>query len=344
MQWVARIEIALPSDVIERAPSFWEKIQALAGAAIDLGTERIRDRMEAATLVYEIRRALDALGIDNARSLTIDGTVVFHDAVGVPGDMPELVVAFLDHTSTFGTTFEELRLSVEHEEAGLHLELEALVTSEHRRQDPSARITVLGRLLDPVARGEGVEKQATAARIHFEAFASRVEGALRRNLPEGVFAAVCEENAFLQVAKKVAPEEPKTPDEPKTRAAFSIETASPQRNFTLTLEQRIAAAVIGVPAYAARARKIEDLEAALVLEIAAADGKHGITHAIERKIALLNTLVEDHNRYYPVESNLRIDVTSGQLLDMRGEPWKPLPRATAESLLALARSERRGSR
>ncbi|MDB4993102.1 MAG: hypothetical protein JWM74_534 [Myxococcaceae bacterium] len=334
MQWVARIEIALPSDVIERAPTFWEKIQALAGAAIDLGTERIRDRMEAATLVYEIRRALDALGIDNARSLTIDGAVVFHDEVGVAGDMPELVAAFLDHTSMFGTTFEELRLSAEHEEAGLHFEIEALVTSEHRRQDPSARITVLGRVLGADGAGEGVEKQVAAARVHFGAFASRVEGALRRNLPEGVFDAVCEEIAFLQVAKKLPEERVK----PATRSAISIETASPQRNFTLTLEQRIAAAVIGVPAYAARARKIEDLEAALVEELAAMEGKYELTHGLERKIALLNALVQDHNRYYPVESNLRIDVTTGQLLDMRGEPWEPLPLATAESLRALARS------
>jgi hypothetical protein len=339
MQWVARIEVSLPSDVIERAPTFWEKIQALAGAAIDLGTERIRDRMEAATLVYEIRRALDALGIDNARSLTIDGTVVFHDAEGVAGDMPELVAAFLDHTSTFGASFEELRLSAEHEEAGLHLEIEALVTSEHRRQDPSARITVLGRILGADPEGEAVEKQVAAARVHFGAFASRVEGALRRNLPEGVFGAVCEEIAFLQVAKKVAPEAPS----PTTRSTRAIETASPQRNFTLTLEQRIAAAVIGVPAYAARARKIEDLEAALVEELAAMDADDAITLAIERRIALLNSLVQDHNRFYPVESNLRIDVTSGQLLDMRGEPWKPLPPATAESLRALSRSERRGS-
>ncbi len=342
MQWVARIEVALPSDVIERAPTFWEKIQAIAGAAIDLGTERIRDRMEAATLVYEIRRALDALEIDNARSLTIDGTIVFHDAVGVPGDMPELVAAFLDHTSTFGTTFEELRLSAEHEEAGLHLEIEALVTSEHRRQDPSARVTVLGRVLHPVASGEGVEKQVAAARIHFDAFASRVQAALRRNLPEGVFDAVCEEIAFLQVAKKLPALEPEEPT--KTRSAISIETASPQRNFTLTLEQRIAAAVIGVPAYAARARKIEDLEVALAEEVAARGDDSAITLPIERKIAQLNRLIQDHNRFYPVESGLRIDVTSGQLLDMRGDPWKPLPLATADSLRALSRSSRRGSR
>jgi hypothetical protein len=335
MQWVARIDVSLPCNVIERAPTFWEKIQALAGASIDLGTDRVRDRMEAGTIVYELRRALDALGIDNARSLTIDGAVVFNDEKGEPGDLPALVVAFLDYTSMFGDSFEELRLSVEHEEAGLHFEVEGVVTSEHRLREPSTRITVLGRLLGPEKEFAGTPLEAK--RILFGAFASRVEEALRGRFPEGTVTMAFEEIRFAEVARKVEPSNLAiSPTAPTERA--STETASPQRNFTLTLEQRIAAAVVGAPPYAVRARKIEDLEAELIGEIAQIDVTTPLPLKIARGIDRLNALIVDHNRYYPIECNLPVDVVSGRLLSLRGEPWQPLPLATAESLRARAQA------
>jgi hypothetical protein len=47
-------------------------------------------------------------------------------------------------------------------------------------------------------------------------------------------------------------------------------------------------------------------------------------------------LIARHNRYYPMEANLPIEVRTGRLID-RGVPWRPLPPVTAADLLARAR-------
>ncbi len=56
-------------------------------------------------------------------------------------------------------------------------------------------------------------------------------------------------------------------------------------------------------------------------------------------LALLNDLVARHNRYYPIEANLAVDVRTGRLLE-RGVPWHPTPPITAADLLARARAMR----
>ena len=53
-----------------------------------------------------------------------------------------------------------------------------------------------------------------------------------------------------------------------------------------------------------------------------------------------NDLIGRHNRYYPIEANLPIDVRSGKLLE-RGAPWRPLPAVTMDELLARAAAGRR---
>jgi len=65
-------------------------------------------------------------------------------------------------------------------------------------------------------------------------------------------------------------------------------------------------------------------------EIASAEK---VTVAIEKKLVLLNELIDKHNRYYPIEANLPFDMQTGRLLE-RGVPWKPLPHQTLESLRA----------
>jgi hypothetical protein len=110
------------------------------------------------------------------------------------------------------------------------------------------------------------------------------------------------------------------------------DTASPARNFTLTTSERISALVAGPPAWSLRLRRIEDMHVEIVGALAEDDAK---TVAIERKITLLNELVEKHNRYYPIEANLPFDQT-GRLLE-RGKPWKRTPLFSFEGLLAEAR-------
>jgi hypothetical protein len=119
------------------------------------------------------------------------------------------------------------------------------------------------------------------------------------------------------------------------------DTAAPPRNFTLSVDERLRAYAQGVPGHIRRRRRIEDLEARLVDKIATAEAPAEATStpAFAADLALLNDLIGRHNRYYPIEANLPIDVRTGRLLD-RGAPWRPLPSVTAADLVARAAGTR----
>ena len=116
-----------------------------------------------------------------------------------------------------------------------------------------------------------------------------------------------------------------------------VDTVAPPRNFTLSLEDRLRAYAQGAPGYIRRRRRIEDLEARLIRRLAAAAAPAELAARAETvaELALLNNLIDRHNRYYPIEANLPIDVRTGKLLD-RGLPWRPLPAVTVGDLLARA--------
>jgi hypothetical protein len=128
-------------------------------------------------------------------------------------------------------------------------------------------------------------------------------------------------------------------------------SADPIRNFTLKTEERIRALTIGVPAYSARKRKIEDQEAAMVRELVALHAKlaakeqpadaieralRAAAAAFRRRLEELNKLVETHNRYFPIEANLPLNLRREYVA--YGRPWKPEEPYTADRLLALARA------
>lgn len=98
------------------------------------------------------------------------------------------------------------------------------------------------------------------------------------------------------------------------------ETAAPSRNFSLPTEERVRAVVVGVPAYLRRLRAIEDLEAGVARALASEE-HHGRARTL---LAKLNDLISRHNRYYPIEANLRIDPRTGELVERDGRPWKPM--------------------
>lgn len=347
MRFVSRIDLYLPADILERSPTAWDKLQSL-WTTVDLRTDRERNKVEAVTIVYDFRRVLDDLGIDDARSLIIDGETVFHDQRGEPGDLPNLILALSEHTAVFGSGAQELRLSVEHEEAGLRLVFEVTVVSEYPRGAASARVSVLGEVVEFAPKpGESADdyrarvhpliaepSRRLALRLQFGSFISRLESALERRFSDARISVTTE---ALDVAL-VSREPPPLPAQRRTSDAFEA-TAAPPRNFTLSVEQRIAALISGPPPYAVRLRRIEDLQSALIstlIKEGAVDGPT-IPIAVARKIEELNRLIGEHNRYYPVEKNLPIDVRSGQLLDL-GEPWKPLPAVTIDALRGMARA------
>jgi hypothetical protein len=87
-----------------------------------------------------------------------------------------------------------------------------------------------------------------------------------------------------------------------------------------------------------RRRRIEDIEAQLIGKLAAAAAPEVEAASPEfiAMLAQLNDLIARHNRYYPIEARLPIDVRSKRLFE-RGAPWRPLPSITSADLLARSR-------
>jgi hypothetical protein len=141
-------------------------------------------------------------------------------------------------------------------------------------------------------------------------------------------------------------------DDSGSKSAFN--SADPPRNFTLSVNDRIRAMTIGAPAYATRKKYLEDLEERHVRTLVALHDaltvKHGgradlevlVTRALEEKAATfdvkkMNALVEAHNRYYPIEANLAMDLRTGEYM-IFGKRWLPEAPWSAARLVALARS------
>ncbi len=125
-------------------------------------------------------------------------------------------------------------------------------------------------------------------------------------------------------------------------------TADPPRNFSISAEEKLRALTIGVPAWSARKRRIEDREDEIVRTLVAVHGAALATGATEAEalaimtrraagfdLAKLAKLVADHNRWYPIEANLPADPATGAYL-ARGRPWAPEPEPSVKRLLARA--------
>jgi hypothetical protein len=132
-------------------------------------------------------------------------------------------------------------------------------------------------------------------------------------------------------------------------APTAFNSADPPRNFTLSVNDRIRALTIGAPAYATRKKSIEDREERQVSVLVAlhdtlvAKREHSeselrralLDRAAAFDLARLNALIDNHNRYYPIEANLPIDFRTGGYL-VYGRPWHPTQPWTAERLVAQA--------
>jgi hypothetical protein len=355
LRFAAHLQLDLPADIVERSPTLWDSCRSLVGARVDLATERVRNRMEGATFLHQVRAALGALGIDNARFLVVDGAMVFEDARGQPHDLPELMVAFADHVLLSSDDCRDIRVCVEHEEAGLTLEIEARVALEHPSQEPGASVSVLGRVLDlaprpdesPEAYRERITpfatdpKRVATIQLHFSSFVSRLERALEVALPGATLATAVHDLGIDgdSMEPRRRRSEPPPPSRPTTH---SENTLSPARNFSLTLEQRINAAMIGPPSFAVRLRKIEDLHASLIDALAVAERREidSVPASVVRGIEELNRLIEQHNFAYPIERQLPIDAATGELM-IGEQPWRPMARLSLDDLRRAVSEGRR---
>jgi hypothetical protein len=144
--------------------------------------------------------------------------------------------------------------------------------------------------------------------------------------------------------------DPNAPAPRDDRSPTALNSADPIRNFTLTTDERIRALTVGVPAWAARKRKIEDDEARIVAELLELHDKLVARRCAdaELEVALLaaatavdlkklNELVRTHNRYYPVEANLPMDRKTGSYL-VYGRAWMPEEPYSPKRLVSLMRT------
>ena len=110
-------------------------------------------------------------------------------------------------------------------------------------------------------------------------------------------------------------------------------------NFHVSPDERVRAAIIGVPAFMRRKRLLEDMveiAVANIRELRAA-GEMDETIAPKIDVRRINDVLARHNRFYPIEANLPLDPKTGILLERGGrEAWKPLPPWTFEALAELA--------
>ncbi|HVV52982.1 MAG TPA: hypothetical protein VHO06_25200 [Polyangia bacterium] len=111
------------------------------------------------------------------------------------------------------------------------------------------------------------------------------------------------------------------------------EAGAPLGNFKLSVDARLRAYAQGVPAYLRRRRRIEDLTARLRERLVAAPDEAAGAAEVAAELALLNDLIARHNRFYPIEADLAVDVRTGRLLE-RGLPWRPLPPIALAELAA----------
>jgi hypothetical protein len=333
VRYAASIEIDLPTDVIERSPTFWDGCRALVGADVNLSTDRVRNRIEAVTFLYEVRRALDSLGIHNARSLVVDGVVVFEDHEGRPNDLPDLMFAFADHALILSDACRNLRLSVEHEEAGLNFELEARIALEHDRTEPAARVSVLGRVLDLGPRPDesteayrtriehliALPKHWAAVKVHFATFVSRLEQALGAVLP----------GASMKTTERALELEASWAE--GTDRFASPRRAEPTRNLALSLEDRIAEAVTAPAPYSVRLREIEVLKARLLNELAVSERESldSVPPSVATGLEELNAMIDKHNLGGPADRHAPRASETGELL---GAGAPPLPRVSIDDL------------
>ncbi len=238
MKLHAIIDLRVHGERVLRDPVLWDKIRKALGGTPDLRTDRVRTTLEATTLVEGSRQALTRLGATNAIALVIDHQVLFEDKQGRPDDLADLMLAFHDNAPVFGSTFELLRLVVEHEEAGLHAVIEVLARSEHPVEETAARVVVGARVRDFEPRpGESADAYRErvepllktpavfeAHRVQFESFVSRLADSLRGTLAD---AEVTIREAQAKVATPSGAERPAAPPPPTDQRYDPYDTYYP---------------------------------------------------------------------------------------------------------------------
>jgi hypothetical protein len=228
MKLYATIAVHVQATEILRAPRLRDKLRRAFGGAPDLRTGTMRSAIEATAVVEGVRDAVRTVGATNAISLVIDQTVLFHDREGKPDDLGDLFLAFAENESVFGQGFDELRVAVEHREAGLHVVIEIQARPVHARSAPAIRTVVSGRIeaLTPRpgedaesyrSRAEPVARDAQALevyRLQFEAFVERLRAAIAAAMPTAKAEVEAAEARVVRPEPERRADQPQQPERP----------------------------------------------------------------------------------------------------------------------------------
>lgn len=104
--------------------------------------------------------------------------------------------------------------------------------------------------------------------------------------------------------------------------------------FTVSQAERVRA-LEGLPAHLRRLARIEELTTQATKLAARVQVGAATLDQLDAKLAVLNTLIDKHNRYYPIEANLPIDRRTGLPLD-GDHPFSPRPLVERASFLRRA--------
>jgi hypothetical protein len=198
VRFKSSIALHAAGETIRREPGLWDKFRTVFGGSPDLDTGRVRTQVTTAHLVQGVKRSLERLGVDNAIALVIDGQVLFEDRAGREEDFGDLFLAFYENEAVYGQDFEELRLTVEHRQAGVHYVIEIVGRGEHVKDEATAKAIIAGRITEfeprPDEDAETFRLRVTphletpafteTHRLQFESFVERVRDGLRDAMPD----------------------------------------------------------------------------------------------------------------------------------------------------------------
>jgi hypothetical protein len=198
MKFESTIALVAKGEVIRREVGFWDRFKKVFGKNPSLETDRVQTLMTTAHLLAGVEKTLVSAGITNAIALVIDGKVLFEDKAGRADDVGDLFLAFYENEALYGGEFEEVILTVEHREGGLHFVLELCARGEHKTDESTVEVRVSARVADLEPRpGEGSkayrERVAVVAsspafteghRLQFESWVGKLRGAVASAMPD----------------------------------------------------------------------------------------------------------------------------------------------------------------
>ena len=198
MKFQSTISLVAQGEVIRREVGFWDRFKKIFGQNPSLETERVQTLMTTAHLLAGVEKTLQTAGITNAIALVIDGKVLFEDTAGEADDVGDLFLAFYENEALYGGDFEEVILTVEHREGGLHFVLELSARGEHKTDESTVEVRVSARVADLEPRpGEDTKAYRERVvglasspafteghRLQFESWVGKLRGALATALPD----------------------------------------------------------------------------------------------------------------------------------------------------------------